>query len=84
MRSIFTQRENPGLSPLAEVGLLVRAQRKRQQLTLVDAAGLCGVSVRFLSELENGRRNCSLQLLLQVCQTLGIDLFACPRGGQHE
>lgn len=65
--------------PLQQLGPLVRAARKEQGMRLVEAAGLCGVSPRFLSELENGRDTCTLRLVLQVCSTLGIDLYAQRR-----
>jgi transcriptional regulator with XRE-family HTH domain len=67
--------------PLQQLGQLVRATRKEQGMRLVEAAGLCGVSPRFLSELENGRDTCTLRLVLQVCNTLGIDLYAQRRDG---
>ena len=69
------------LVSFTQLGGLIRATRKSQGLRLVDAAGLCGVSVRFLSELENGRQSCSMQRVMQVCSTLGIDLYAKPRDG---
>lgn len=68
-------------SSVAELGTLIRQARKAQALRLQDAAGLCGVSMRFLSELENGRESCSMGRVLQVCQTLGIDLSASSRSG---
>lgn len=67
------------LNSASDIGLLVRRHRKVQKLTLVDAAGLCGVSVRFLSELENGRDTCSIGRILIILQTLGVDLYAAGR-----
>ena len=64
-----------------QLGQLVRTVRKEQGMRLVEAAGLCGVSPRFLSELENGRDTCTMRLVLQVCNTLGIDLYAQRRDG---
>lgn len=69
------------LVSLEHLGQLIRATRKAQGLRLADAAGLCGVSMRFLSELENGRDTCSMRRVMQVCQTLGIDLYAQRREG---
>ncbi|MFN2411270.1 MAG: helix-turn-helix domain-containing protein [Halomonas sp.] len=60
------------------LGTLIRQTRKRQQLTLETLAGLCGVSMRFLSELENGRASCGLGRVLLVMETLGIELHATP------
>lgn len=67
--------------PLGQLGKLVRSARKAQGLRLVEAAGLCGVSPRFLSELENGRDTCTVRLVMQVCSTLGIDIVARRRTG---
>ena len=66
---------------MAELGKMIQRTRKGQGLRLVDAAGLCGVSVRFLSELENGRESCSFGRVLDVCHTLGIELLAARRDG---
>ena len=63
------------------LGKSIRAARKAQHLTLVDAAGLCGVSVRFFSELENGRDSCSIGRILTIAQTLGLDLYLDGRSG---
>ncbi|MGM0855894.1 MAG: helix-turn-helix transcriptional regulator [Pseudomonadota bacterium] len=60
------------------LGLIIRQVRKRQGLTLETLAGLCGVSIRFLSELENGRDSCGMGRVLRVLETLGIEIFAQP------
>lgn len=67
------------LNDSTELGQLIRQQRKAQQLTLVDAAGLCGVSVRFFSELENGRDSCSIGRIFIILQSLGLDLCVLSR-----
>ena len=58
------------------LGSLIRRTRKQQGLNLETLAGLCGLSIRFLSELENGRESCGLGRVLIVLDTLGIDLSA--------
>jgi len=62
----------------ATLGRLIRQTRKQQKLTLETLAGLCGLSIRFLSELENGRETCSLVRVLLVLDALGIELTAEP------
>ncbi|AXY44361.1 MULTISPECIES: helix-turn-helix domain-containing protein [unclassified Halomonas] len=62
----------------ATLGRLIRQTRKQQNLTLETLAGLCGLSIRFLSELENGRETCSLVRVLLVLDALGIELTAEP------
>lgn len=60
------------------LGQLIRRTRKQQGLNLETLAGLCGLSIRFLSELENGRESCGLGRVLIVLDTLGIELSASP------
>ena len=58
----------------ADLGRTVRARRKQDGLTLVEAAGLIDVGVRFLSELENGKPTVRLDKVLQVLEALGLQL----------
>lgn len=62
-----------------ELGAEIRSARKAQGMTLVEAAGLCGVSVRFFSELENGRESCSIGRIFIITQSLGMDLCLVNR-----
>jgi len=62
---------------------LIRRARKQQGLNLETLAGLCGLSIRFLSELENGRDSCGLGRILIVLDTLGIELSAVPPEGSE-
>lgn len=64
------------VSDAKTLGRLIRETRKSQGLTLETMAGLCGLSIRFLSELENGRETCSFVRIMRVLDTLGIDLVA--------
>jgi y4mF family transcriptional regulator len=54
------------------LGRAIRAQRKSIGLTQLDAAGLCGVGERFLSELERGKPTVELGKVLQVLNRLGL------------
>ena len=62
-----------------DLGAQIRRERKAQGMTLVEAAGLCGVSVRFFSELENGRDSCSIGRIFTITQSLGMDLCLLNR-----
>jgi len=59
----------------ADIGAAVRKKRKEDGLTLADAAALCGVGYRFMSDLENGKTTAQLGKVLQVVQALGLDVF---------
>lgn len=62
-----------------DIGQLVRAHRKSQSATQADFAALCGVGVRFISELENGKTTIELGKALQVLKGLGLDVYIQPR-----
>lgn len=55
-------------------GLLIRTERKAQKLTQEQLAGLTGVGVRFLRELEAGKESCQIGRALQVAASLGLTL----------
>ncbi len=57
-----------------DLGTAVRKRRKHDNLTLKDVAGLTGVGVRFLSELENGKATVRFDKLLHVVKALGLRL----------
>lgn len=56
------------------LGSLVRQERKAQGLTQEELAGLTGVGVRFVRELEAGKESCQVGLALQVAKALGLVL----------
>ncbi|MDD3902116.1 MAG: helix-turn-helix transcriptional regulator [Sphaerochaeta sp.] len=62
-----------------DIATLVRSRRKELGLTQKEASGLCGVGVRFWSELENGKESLHLGKVLTVLSRLGIDLNAEKR-----
>ncbi|MCH7507213.1 MAG: helix-turn-helix transcriptional regulator [Proteobacteria bacterium] len=57
------------------LGKAIRQHRKSIGLTQQDAAGLCGVGERFLSELERGKESASLGKAFQVIKRLGLRLI---------
>lgn len=59
-----------------ELGELIMQERKAQGLTQTQLAGLSGVGITFLSNLENGKQTAELGKTLNVLATLGLDLLA--------
>ncbi|MGW7274597.1 helix-turn-helix domain-containing protein [Streptomyces sp. NPDC054864] len=59
---------------LAGIGPRLRAIRKQREVTLVEVAARTGVSVPTLSRLEAGRRRPTLDLLLPLAQTYGVQI----------
>ena len=82
-RSAFLPKaEQPIPTPItsaADIGALVRAERKRMGLNQQAFADLAGVGRRFVSELEGGKPTLEFDRVLQVCAAAGIDLSASPR-----
>ncbi|WP_159946270.1 helix-turn-helix domain-containing protein [Rhizobium sp. 18065] len=68
------------ISDSVALGQLIRAERKRQQLTQEQLAGVAGVGVRFVRELESGKESCRVGLALIVLQTLGLTVSITSRG----
>lgn len=53
------------------LGLLVRRERKAQNLKQAELAAVSGVGVRFIVDLEAGKPTLQLGKVLQVIATLG-------------
>ncbi|USQ15305.1 helix-turn-helix domain-containing protein (plasmid) [Legionella lytica] len=73
--------ENPDFDePLTAelIGKLIKARRTQSALRLEDAAALCGVAKHTLMKIEHGKATCQLGSVLQICASLGINLYAKP------
>lgn len=55
-----------------ELGNAIRVARKKTGLSQADAAAMCKVGTRFLSELENGKSTVHLGKALQVLRAFGL------------
>lgn len=63
------------------LGLLVRRERKAQNLKQAELAAVSGVGVRFIVDLEAGKPTLQLGKVLQVIATLGCDIqIVSPAG----
>jgi len=65
----------------ADLGRILRQKRKQLGFKQATVAGLCGVGVRFLSELERGKPTAELGKALHVLRRLGLELSVAPRAG---
>jgi y4mF family transcriptional regulator len=64
---------------VSEIGKLIRAERKRQKILQQDLADLSGVSLHFLSNLENGKTSVEFQKVLLIFRSLGIGMQLTTR-----
>ena len=67
---------------LAELALLLRAERKPQKLSR-QAAAVCGVSMSFIRDAESNPENCTLGKLVRYINGLGLCVDLHERGAQE-
>ena len=65
---------------VSQLGQLLRDFRKSKNLTLEQVSGLTGLSIRFLSELERGKKTAEIGKTLEIINKLGLELIITPRG----
>ncbi|MGE0087793.1 MAG: helix-turn-helix domain-containing protein [Desulfococcaceae bacterium] len=64
---------------IREIGNIIRKKRKIWGFTQAEAAGMCNVGVRFLSELENGKATLQIGRVLHVIEAFGFELSITDR-----
>lgn len=74
-QQLKTYRELESISPLDELSVVIRRERKKQKLTLRSLSELSGVSYSTLVKMESGDDGINLKTLKQLVQTLGIKLW---------
>lgn len=66
---------------ISDIGRMVRRKRKAFGLTQAEAAGMCNVGVRFLSELENGKPTLQIGKVFHVLASFGLEVTLTERTG---
>jgi len=61
-------------SKLLFIGTKIRQERKAQSMTQTELANLSGVSLNFLSQLEQGKPSVQMDKVLMVLDTLGLSI----------
>lgn len=64
-----------------DLGKILRKRRRALGYTQADVAEFNGCSTRFISELERGLAAAKLDTVIQVANSIGVDIFAKERGG---
>lgn len=57
-----------------DIAILVKTERKKQNLTQTELAGLCNVGLRFIVDVEAGKETCQIGKVLKVLDVLGINI----------
>ncbi len=63
------------VTSIADLGAYIRQERREQRLTQSELAGLSGVGLTFISQLENGKATAEVGKVLNVLSVLGSDLI---------
>ncbi len=63
-----------------EIISIIRERRKNLNITQTMLAELAGVSLHTVSDMESGKGNPSLDVLLRIADTLGLELTLTVRG----
>ena len=70
------------ITSAASFGKAIRERRKELSYTQVFLAEFSGLSVSFISDLENGKRTAELEKAIYLANLLGLDV--CLKGREHE
>lgn len=65
---------NNNISAFKTLAHRIRKERKSQGISQTELANLSGVSLNFLSQLESAKPTVRMEKVLQVLNTLGLEL----------
>lgn len=60
------------MANIRSIGRKIAQERVRQKLTQEDLAGMAEIDRSFLSYIENGRKNFSVEMLLKIAKVLSV------------
>ena len=62
------------INDIKQLGSFIRTVRKNQYLTQSDVATACGVGIRYIVDLEKGKKTCEIGKAIQVVNALGLKI----------
>ena len=65
-----------------QLGMRIRYLRKMKKLSIEDLALECGINRNYLCDLENGKRNPTLQMLEKIANGFNISISELTKGLQ--
>ncbi|MBR2506217.1 MAG: helix-turn-helix transcriptional regulator [Bacilli bacterium] len=63
-----------------QLGMRIKYLRKRKGMTQEELSLICGVTRKYMSDLEVGRRNPTLKTLEKIANGLEIDISELTKG----
>jgi len=70
------------MNVITQLGMRIRYLRKERHLSIEDLSLRSGVNRNYISDLERGKRNPSLNILNNICIGLNISLETLFKGIQ--
>lgn len=70
---------NGNVADCRQLGQLVRRKRKLDGMTQAELAGLIGIGIRFVSELEHGKATAEIGKVFAVLSGLGLSVVIAQR-----
>lgn len=70
------------ITDAASLGNAIRSRRKQLKYTQSYISEITGLSVSFLSDLENGKLTCEIGKTIEVINLLGLDILVEARGNE--
>lgn len=68
------------ITDAASFGRALRARRRELGYTQAFLSEASGLSISFISDLENGKRTVELDKAIRLANLLGLDCSLTPRG----
>lgn len=68
------------ITDIKELGKIIRNRRKELGYTQSFVSEFTGLSISFISDVENGKRTVEFGKVLFLCNILGLDLNVISRG----
>ena len=70
------------IADTASLGNVIRSRRKELKYTQGYISEITGLSVSFLSDLENGKPTAEIGKTIEVINLLGLDILVEARGDE--
>mgnify|MGYP003293854428 FL=1 len=70
------------ITDAASLGNTIRSRRKELKYTQAYISEITGLSVSFLSDLENGKPTAEIGKTIEVINLLGLDILVEARGDE--
>jgi XRE family aerobic/anaerobic benzoate catabolism transcriptional regulator len=80
----MTEQSDPETSFLEQLGQRVRTMRALRGMSRKVLAKVSGISERYIAQLESGKGNVSIVLLLRLAQAIRCEQFAPGEGDQWD